>query len=371
MTSIINVFTIINLTLLGAILFFRKNASIADKVLGFIVFNPASTFLYNQFLYMGWVIKHPALMFFDVNLLWAPFVLWYVLLLLGEDMKMNYKKLVHLIPMFLFLIYETYVCSQDEAYIQRFVDGIFSGNYPPGLLAFNFVVLIQCIAYLSYSYIRIRRYTKSYKNKGVSEQEISIKIKWVRTFIRLLIGLNIVAIVLSVIVPMWSFVYVYCPLIYDVAFYLVIAGAIRNSTLFSAAGFQKYVAAEKENKEKYLTSSLTESQLEELHQKLMICFRDSKPHLNPELNLKNLSDELLIPQHQLSQLINQKFNKNFFDLINSYRVEEAKLRLKNMENGNLTVEGIGTECGFGSPSAFYRAFKKNTGITPGQYLKQS
>jgi len=371
MISVLNIFTIFNLTLLGGILFFKKNNSISTRVLGIIVFIPAITFAWNYFLYTGWLYKCTALTFFNLNMLWAPFVLWYVLLMLGEEIKLNYKHLFHLIPFGITFFFEVLLYVQSDEYKYKFLYGIFHGNYPWQLAALNLMLLFQSGGYLAYSYIRIKRYVKSYENSGVAEDRIVTKINWVKTFIQLLIGLDVVAIALSGFVTMEDSAYIYTPLLYDIAFYMVIAGAIRNSTLFSEAGFQKYVAAEKENKEKYLNSSLTQAQIEEFHQKLVTHLLEEKSYLKPELTLKDLSEELAIPQHHLSQLINQKFNKNFFDLINSHRVEEAKARLKNIEKGNLTVEGIGLECGFGSSSAFYRAFKKNTGVTPGQYLKQS
>ena len=76
-----------------------------------------------------------------------------------------------------------------------------------------------------------------------------------------------------------------------------------------------------------------------------------------------------IQTHHLSQIINQEFGKNFFDLINSYRIEKSKLLMKDSNTANLTLEAIGLQSGFGSASSFYRSFKKQTGITPNAFLK--
>ncbi len=55
--------------------------------------------------------------------------------------------------------------------------------------------------------------------------------------------------------------------------------------------------------------------------------------------------------------------------MNYYRVEEAKAMLKDLDKSNLSIEGIGLECGFNSSATFYRAFKKHTGNTPSQHIK--
>jgi AraC-like DNA-binding protein len=69
----------------------------------------------------------------------------------------------------------------------------------------------------------------------------------------------------------------------------------------------------------------------------------------------------------LSQVINDLLNYNFNDLINSYRVEEAKKMLKDEGMSNFTIASIAYECGFNTLSAFNVAFKKFTGLTPSQF----
>ena len=66
---------------------------------------------------------------------------------------------------------------------------------------------------------------------------------------------------------------------------------------------------------------------------------------------------------------NEKLNKNFFDLINGYRVEEAKEKLSDFKEEQ-TILGIGFEVGFNSKSAFNRVFKKFTQMTPSEFRKK-
>lgn len=95
-----------------------------------------------------------------------------------------------------------------------------------------------------------------------------------------------------------------------------------------------------------------------------------KPYLNPEINLAMLSEQLMVSPEYLSEMINSRLNKNFFDFINHYRIEEFKELCKNAKNKNFTLLSLAFDCGFNSKATFNRVFKKNTGITPSEYFKK-
>lgn len=95
---------------------------------------------------------------------------------------------------------------------------------------------------------------------------------------------------------------------------------------------------------------------------------ESKAFKNPDLSLASLSVATEIPQKAISRSINGYCHKNFFDLINRMRVEEAKNRMRDLQN-NYTIESIAEECGFRSRSSFYLVFKKLEGTTPARWLK--
>lgn len=90
--------------------------------------------------------------------------------------------------------------------------------------------------------------------------------------------------------------------------------------------------------------------------------------LDPELSLANLSEQLVLPQRELSELLNQKLGVRFFDFINSYRIEHAKSLL--LENPKSSVLEVLYASGFNSKSSFNTAFKKHTGTTPTAFRRQ-
>ena len=92
-----------------------------------------------------------------------------------------------------------------------------------------------------------------------------------------------------------------------------------------------------------------------------------KPHLNCVLNLDNLAEQLKLSPRLLSNIINQYFKHNFFEFINSYRVEESRRLLSDPANSSLTMLDIMDKSGFNSKATFNTFFKKTSGMTPSQY----
>jgi AraC-like DNA-binding protein len=62
--------------------------------------------------------------------------------------------------------------------------------------------------------------------------------------------------------------------------------------------------------------------------------------------------------------------KNFNDLINGFRIEEVKTRLKAPGEAGRSVLEIAFDCGFNSKTSFNRTFKKFTGMTPSNFRRE-
>lgn len=121
-------------------------------------------------------------------------------------------------------------------------------------------------------------------------------------------------------------------------------------------------------RKKYEKVRLTSESAEKYLKKLLHFMETEKPYLDPDICLHKLSEEMMIPHHYLSQVINSRLNRNFYDFINNYRIEEAKKILTNSKN-HLTIIEVAFEVGFNSKSAFNRAFKKNVNMTPSDFKK--
>lgn len=92
-----------------------------------------------------------------------------------------------------------------------------------------------------------------------------------------------------------------------------------------------------------------------------------KLYLQTELTLQDLGEKLNVPYYQVSQAINEGMQKSFYDLVNGYRVEEAKRLLSDPASSNSKILAIGLDSGFNSKTTFNTVFKKFTGLTPSDY----
>ena len=55
------------------------------------------------------------------------------------------------------------------------------------------------------------------------------------------------------------------------------------------------------------------------------------PYLAASLSVEDLSRKLNIPARNLSQALHSGLNKNFYDFVNSYRIDEVKKRIQDAQ----------------------------------------
>lgn len=113
------------------------------------------------------------------------------------------------------------------------------------------------------------------------------------------------------------------------------------------------------------------SEKTEIHyEKLLQLMHTEKLYKNPDLTLNLLAKKTQLSNGYLSQIINQKGSKNFYEFINTYRVEEVKDNLLDPKYAHYSIFGLALEAGFKSKSTFNSAFKKLTGLTPSAFKNQ-
>ncbi len=128
---------------------------------------------------------------------------------------------------------------------------------------------------------------------------------------------------------------------------------------------QKGILASK----KYKNSSLSKEKRSIYKQKILQAIEEEKVYLNHDLTQASFAKQLGLSSHHLSEVLSLEFDTNFYQLINSYRIKEAKNILASSTN-NTKILAVAYDAGFKSKTTFNRVFKEQTGATPSEYKKK-
>jgi AraC-like DNA-binding protein len=94
-----------------------------------------------------------------------------------------------------------------------------------------------------------------------------------------------------------------------------------------------------------------------------------KLYLDPTFSLQDLCEKINRSQRYVSQAVSEVGNTTFPNLINSFRVNEARRLFAS--NQHISVNEIVEKTGFGSRQSFHRNFKAATGFAPKEYQERA
>jgi len=373
----------------------KRGNRIANRFLIFllIVF---SIGLVSAYLSVTYAYRHyPVLIGIEWPLafLYGPLLYFYVRALVGPEGQHHRGKLfAHALPAVLMYLYLIPVFLMDpvtkgEAW---FFENSHLKNHSPVVDPILYVIIVQISGYLALSLRILKVHAKKIRENYSSLEHISLA--WLRNLIILFICL-VCLFAFFAVFSQYLGMYREAEYLFHLMTALLIYGmgyrGMRQPEIFTASetasgsdgidasgrltdisdGISQTPQPEKENGQggKYRKSSLTPEQSEAILAQLLHVMEQEHPYRESSLTLTMLSNMLDASPHHVSQVINEKLGKSFFDFVNEYRVQETKKALASSDAGRFSVLGIAMDAGFNSKSAFYTAFKKHTGITPTQF----
>ncbi|THU31543.1 AraC family transcriptional regulator [Niastella caeni] len=123
-------------------------------------------------------------------------------------------------------------------------------------------------------------------------------------------------------------------------------------------------------KPKPVKTAQSDDRMDVLVKKIIALMEEEKLYQEAELTLQQVANKLQVPAYQVSQALNEGMMKSFYDVVNNYRVEDAKRLLLDEKSRNHTILSIGFEAGFNSKTTFNTVFKKFTGLTPTEFREK-
>jgi AraC-like DNA-binding protein len=304
-------------------------------------------------------LHHP----FDFTL--APLLYLYVREMTNERAGLKRRDALHFIPFALCLVYLIpYYLQSGEAKLYN----LNSVYYARWYFVRSGLAILLALVYLVCIVARVIAHSREVKAK---QEPVA---RFVLFQIRFLVGaiaavwvLAAARYVIDMLLPAYMF---YTNLILPFSATLVVyamayISLMRPEAVTGAAEFSD----EAQPFKKYEKSSLTVERSERYLKRLLEVLEKEKPYLDAELNIQKLAERLQIPAPHLSQTINERLRQNFSDLINSYRVEEAKRRLLDPAKKHYSILAIAEEVGFNSKSSFNSVFKKHANATPSEWRK--
>lgn len=297
----------------------------------------------------------------------APLLLFYIRSLIYKDYQFRRYDMLLLVP---FMLYTIYFANnwwlEEEVTKIAALQGDTIANSPFYERAIHLFREIFRVACGVLCLMELSRYQKQLKQQ-VAETD-SVDLTWLKILVLGFLGVRVIGVFTALAIIS----------AYEIGFYidheflglssnyvviLIVSGLIffsaGYSTIFRGIERQATPTTAKEK------PKIAPQQVEKITHYMHL----NKPYLNHLLTLENLAKQLDISPRILSHIINHHFNKNFFEFINHYRIEESKLLLEAESNRKATMMDIMDAAGFNSKATFNTFFKKLVGTTPTQYRK--
>ena len=344
----------------------KEKKSLADVILS-VWLGHIGIHLLLYYLFGVGVIQNPMLINLNAVLpfLQGPYLYFYVLSLVNRKISFRPTQIIHLIPALIFTLYLVFILPENMSPHEISISVFDISRF------FTLIIFISVPAYIILSIVQIRIH--KHELEEVISTTRGLDLNWLRY---ILYGMSILwlMVIAYAVFPLTPFSQkahpsshsIFLPL--TIFIYAIGYLGIRQQNIFTGLSNQGGALEDGQGAEKYSRSGLREEEAIEIASRLSEWMEESKAFLKESLSLQDLADQLSLPGYIISQVINQQFHKNFYEYVNTYRVNEFIARRSAPENQNLTILAIALDSGFSSKASFNRVFKKITGVAPSKYL---
>ncbi len=309
----------------------------------------------------------------SMGMLLAPLLYFYVKSITTADFKFRKKDYWHFLPWLLFFFTKVIILLYDSQQ-----PGF--NDTQNGYLVINFqwkyvdpVVTLfatgQMLLYLAFTLQLYFSYRK--KIEHFFSNTFKLELNWIRNFLfaySFLFMYGLIQIFINEIISSLHWTQKWWLQFFSalIVLYVGIKGYFTDTIKLTSLNFES--TEDKGNK--IVASSKISEDIQVKKKQLEAYFEKEKPYLNPDLNLIELSDQLHMNRAELSEVINTGFGCNFNDFVNGFRIAAVKGMLEKGEHQQLSLLGIALESGFNSKATFNRVFKKQTSLSPTEYINR-
>jgi len=361
---------------LELLLLVKKNKSRADKILIIWIFLLFVHQLINYFIFSGEIYSFPHWLGvqFPMPILYGVLLFFYVKEITGNKLKKNWTIVLHLLPALSSIIVAIpfYILSGTEKIYVYQQEGIGFEWY---IIYQKILIVFFGLMYSIWALIIIKKHqVKIQQNFSNTDKK---ELQWLRY---LSIGFGVIWIIVLFFENRIIFSAVVVLVLFMGYFGINQLNVFHSNTAPEQIIDDTITVKTKDNSskqkpknntvtEKYAKSGLNEEMASEIYANLLRLMKDSTSYKNEELTLVELSRILQVHPNHLSQVINEMEGKNFYNYINSLRINEFINLASLPENKKYTIISLAYDCGFSSKSTFNKQFKLHTGKTPTEFFK--